>query len=146
MSKKVQVRFTLHMIAWKATPAPPVGPILWQHGINIGSFVKEFNDKTMETMQAYAGFNVKVPVDITVFVDRSYEMVIHPPLSSDLIKWKAKIKVWSWEPNKNKVATLSKADLEEIIDIKLPVMNTNKRESVLKSLIGTAKSLGIEVK
>ena len=134
------------MIAWKATPAPPVGPILWQHGINIGSFVKEFNDKTIETMQAYAGFNVKVPVDITVFVDRSYEMVIHPPLSSDLIKWKAKIKVWSWEPNKNKVATLSKADLEEIIDIKLPVMNTNKRESVLKSLIGTAKSLGIEVK
>lgn len=146
MSKKIQVKFTLHMPAWKATPAPPIGPILWQHGINIGAFVKEFNDKTMETMQQFAGFDVKVPVDIEVYVDRSYSMTIYPPITSDLIKWKAKVKKWAGEPNKQKVATLQKADLEEIIDIKLPVMNTNNRESAMKSIIGTAKSLWIEVK
>lgn len=73
-------------------------------------------------------------------------MEILPPITSDLIKWKANVKKGSGEPNKNKVATVSKADLEEIIDIKLPVMNTNNRESIMKSIVGTAKSLGIEVK
>lgn len=146
MAWKVQVKFTLHMPAWKATPAPPIGPILGQHGINIGAFVKEFNDKTMETMQKFAGAQVKVPVDIKVFVDRSYSMEIHPPITPDLIKWKANVKKWAGEPNKETVATISKADLEEIIDIKMPVMNTNNRESIMKSFIGTAKSLGIQVK
>lgn len=146
MAGKVQVQFTLHMPAGKATPAPPIGPILGQHGINIGAFVKEFNDKTMETMQQFGGADIKVPVDITVYVDRSYSMVIAPPISSDLIKWKAKVKKGAGEPNKQKVATISEADLEEIIDIKMPVMNTNNRESIKKSLIGTAKSLGIVVK
>ncbi len=70
------------MPAWKATPAPPIGPILWQHGINIGAFVKEFNDKTMETMQAYWGTQVKVPVNIKVYIDRSYDMEILPPVTS----------------------------------------------------------------
>lgn len=134
------------MPAWKATPAPPIGPILWQHGINIWAFVKEFNDKTQETMQQYGWADIKVPVHITVYVDRSYKMEIDPPITPDLIKWKAGIKKWAWEPNKNKVATISMADLEEIVDIKLPVMNTNKRESVLKSFVWTAKSLWIEVK
>lgn len=134
------------MTAWKATPAPPIGPILGQHGINIGAFVKEFNDKTMETMQKFGGTDVKVPVHIKVFVDRSYAMEIDPPITPDLIKWKAGVKKGAWEPNKEKIATISKADLEEIIDIKMPVMNTNNRESIMKSFIGTAKSLGIEVK
>jgi len=134
------------MPAWKATPAPPIGPILWQHGINIGAFVKEFNDKTNDTMQKYGGAVIKVPVDIEVYVDRTYSMTIHPPITSDLLKYKAGVKKGAWEPNKDKVATLSKADLEEIIDIKLPVMNTNNRESAMRSIIGTAKSLGIEVK
>lgn len=145
MAKKVQVKFTLHMIAGKATPAPPVGPILGQHGINIGAFVKEFNDKTMPVMQQYSGTTVKVPVLITVFIDRSYEMEIMPPLTSDLIKRKAKIQDGSGTPNTKKVATLKKADLEEIIDIKMSVMNTRNRDSLMKSMIGTAKSLGIEV-
>lgn len=96
-------------------------------------------------MKQFGGFDVKVPVDITVYVDRSYDMVIHPPITSDLIKWKAKVKKGSGTPNTETVATVKKEDLEEIIDIKLPVMNTNKRESVLKSIMGTAKSLGIKV-
>lgn len=133
------------MTAGKTTPAPPVGPILGQHGINIGAFVKEFNDKTMETMQKFAWFDVKVPAKIKVYIDRSYSMELLPPLTSDLIKWKAKVKSGSGEPNKQKVASLSKADLEEIIDIKMSVMNTQKRESIMKSVIGTAKSLGITV-
>ena len=146
MAWKIQVQFTLHMPAGKATPAPPIGPILWQHGINIGAFVKEFNDKTMETMKQFGGAEVKVPVDITVFVDRSYKMEILPPVTSDLIKWKAGIKKGSGEPNTNKVGKISKADLEEIVDIKMSVMNTNDREAIMKSFIGTAKSLWIEVK
>lgn len=77
------------MPAGKATPAPPVGPILGQHGINIGAFVKEFNDKTLDTMKMYAPTQVKVPVNIMVYVDRSYDMEILPPVTSDLIKWKA---------------------------------------------------------
>ena len=134
------------MVAGKATPAPPTGPILGQHGINIGAFVKEFNDKTLETMKQFGGTPVKVPVNITVFVDRSYKMEILPPITPDLIKWKAGITKGSGEPNKNKVATITMADLEEIVDIKLPVMNTNNREAILKTFVGTAKSLGIEVK
>ncbi len=146
MAGKIQVQFTLHMPAGKATPAPPIGPILGQHGINIGEFVKKFNDDTMETMQKYGGAEIKVPVDITVFIDRSFKMVIHPPVTSSLLKYKAKIKSGSGEPNTTKVATLSEADLEEIIDIKMPVMNTNNRDSIRKSIMGTARSLGIEVK
>lgn len=146
MAKKIQVKFVLHMIAWKATPAPPVGPILWQHGINIWAFVKEFNDKTQETMQAYIGTEIKVPVDIEVYIDRSFSMTILPPLTSSLLKHKAKIKSGSGEPNTNKVATLSSWDLEDIIDVKISVMNTNNRDSMRNSIIGTAKSMGIEVK
>lgn len=146
MAWKIQVQFTLHMPAGKATPAPPIGPILGQHGINIGAFVKEFNDKTLETMKQFGGAEVKVPVNITVYVDRSYSMEILPPVTSDLIKWKAGVKKGSGEPNTNKVGTITKAQLDELIDIKMSVMNTNDRESMVKSFEGTAKSLGIEVK
>ena len=146
MAGKIQLQFTLHMPAWKATPAPPIWPILGQHGINIWAFVKEFNDKTQEIMQQYGWATIRVPVDITVYIDRSYKMDIKAPIASDLIKYKAKIQKWSGEPNTNKVATISKADLEEIIDVKMPVMNTRNRDSIRKSLIGTAKSLWIEVK
>lgn len=134
------------MLAGKATPAPPTGPMLGAQWVNIGSFIKEFNDKTQEIMKQYAGSDIKVPVIVTVYIDRSYDMEILPPLTSDLLKWKAKVKLGSGEPNKNKIATLSEADLEEIIDVKMPVMNTRNRVSVKKSIIGTAKSIGIEVK
>lgn len=97
-------------------------------------------------MQKYGGAEIKVPVDITVFIDRSFKMEIHPPVTSSLLKYKANIKSGSGTPNTTKVATLSEADLEEIIDIKMPVMNTNNRDSVRNSIKGTAKSLGIEIK
>jgi large subunit ribosomal protein L11 len=146
MSKKVQKKFSLHMLAGKATPAPPTGPMLGAQWVNIGGFIKEFNDKTMETMKQYAGSDIKVPVVVTVYIDRSYDMTILPPLTSDLLKWKAKIKTGAGEPNKNKVATLSQADIEEIIDVKMPVMNTRNRDSIRRSIVGTAKSIGIEIK
>ena len=92
-------------------------------------------------MKQFGGAEVKVPVDITVFVDRSYKMEILPPVTSDLIKWKAGVKKGSGEPNTNKVGSISKADFEEIVDIKMSVMNTNDRASIVKSFMGTAKSL-----
>jgi len=146
MAKKVQKRFSLHMLAGKATPAPPTGPMLGAQWVNIGGFIKEFNDKTLPIMQQYAGTDIKVPVVVTVYIDRSFDMQILPPLTSDLLKWKAKVKLGSGEPNKTKIATLSKADLEEIVDVKMPVMNTRNRDSIRKSIIGTAKSMGIEIK
>lgn len=145
MAKKVQKQFQLHMIAWKATPAPPVWPILWQHGINIWLFVKEFNDKTSDLISRFWGKDVKVPVNITVYVDRSYEMEILPPITSHLILWKVKQKKGSWEPNKTKVAKITKADLDEIAEIKKPVMNTNNKDSIIKTIIWTAKNMWIEV-
>ncbi len=146
MAKKIQKVFSLHMLAGKATPAPPTWPMLGAQWVNIWGFIKEFNDKTLPIMQHYAGAEIKVPVIVTVYIDRSYDMEILPPLTSDLLKWKAKTKLWSGEPNKTKVATLTQADLEEIIDVKMPVMNTNNRDSIRRSIIGTAKSLGIEIK
>lgn len=146
MSKKVQTKFNLFLVAWKATPAPPVGPMLWQHWINIGQFTKEFNDKTSEMMKSFQGTDVKIPVDVTVYIDRSFEMSLWTPVSSDLIKWKSKAKKGSGEPNKTKVWTISMKDLEEIAEMKKADMNTNENEAIVKSLSSTAKSMWIEVK
>jgi large subunit ribosomal protein L11 len=144
--KKVTVKFTLHMVAGKATPAPPVGPILGANGVNIGTFIKEFNDRTMDVAKQYPNMAVKVPAVITVYVDRTYEFTTLPPVTSHLIMSKANVTAWSAKPNKEKVGSVSEADLESIIDVKMPVMNTRKRASILNSLKGTAKSLGITVK
>ncbi len=145
MAKKVQSKFKIFLIAWKATPAPPVGPMLWQHWINIGAFTKDFNDKTRDLMQKFWWFDVKIPVEVTVYIDRSYDMVLKSPVTSDLIKWKANVKKWSWEPNTKKVGKISMNDLKEIADIKKDDMNTDDLDSVIKSLKWTAKSLWIEV-
>jgi len=146
MAKKVQTKFKIHLIAWKATPAPPVGPMLWQHGINIGAFTKDFNDKTREYMQQFGGQDIRIPVDVTVYIDRSFDMVLKSPVSSDLIKWKAKLKKGSAEPNTKKVWTISMDDLKEIAEIKKADMNTEDIDAIVKSLAWTAKSLGLEVK
>lgn len=143
--KKITNKFQLHMFAGKATPAPPVWPMLWQYGLNIWLVVKEFNDKTREVAAKYTWVDIKVPVNFTVYVDRSYDLEILPPLTSHLILWKAKLKAGSAEPNKKKVAKLTKNDLLEIVEIKKSVMNTQKVDSILKSIAWTAKSLGIEV-
>jgi large subunit ribosomal protein L11 len=145
-AKKVQSKLKIHLLAWKATPAPPVGPMLWQHGINIGAFTKEFNDKTRDLMQKFGGFDVKIPVEVTVYIDRSFEMKLKSPVSSDLIKWKAKIKKGSGEPNTKKVGSISMADLKEIAEMKKADMNTDDIDAIVRSLIGTAKSLWIEIK
>jgi len=145
MAKKVQSKFKIHLLAGKATPAPPVGPMLWQHGINIGAFTKDFNDKTREYMQKFGGFDVKIPVNVTVYIDRSFDMELKSPVSSDLIKWKAGIKKGSGEPNSKKVGKITMADLKEIAEIKKDDMNTDNLDSVVKSLIWTAKSLGLEI-
>ena len=145
MAKKIQDQFTIHMPAGKATPAPPIWPMLWQKGINIWQFVKEFNDKTRELMQQFGGMEVKVPVKVVVYADRSYEMEILPPITSHLILWKVKQKKGSGEPNKKKIWKLTRKDLEEIAEIKKPVMNTNNIESIIKSIAGTAKNMGVDV-
>lgn len=144
-AKKVQKQITLHMLAGKATPAPPVGPILGWLWINIGQVIKEFNDKTREVMTKFSWVDVKVPAKITVFVDRSYELEVLPPVSSHLIMWKAWIKAGSANPNKTKVGKISRAQLRELVEYKKPVMNTENEESIINSLAWTAKSLGLEV-
>jgi len=146
MAKKIQAQFSLFLIAWKATPAPPVGPMLWQHWINIWQFTKEFNEKTAEIMKTFQGFDVKIPVDVTVYIDRSFDIQLKSPVSSDLIKWKAKIKTGSAEPNKKKVGSISINDLKEIAEMKKSDMNTDDIDNIVKSVVSTAKSIGIEVK
>lgn len=146
MAKKIQAEFSLFLVAWKATPAPPVGPMLWQHWINIGQFTKEFNDKTSDMMKTFQGVDVRIPVKVKVYIDRSFDMELWTPVSSDLIKWKSKIKSWSAEPNKTKVWSISSEDLKEIADMKKADMNTEDIDSIVKSLIGTCKSMGITVK
>ena len=144
--KKIQSKFILHMKAGKANPTPPVGPILGANGVNIGTFIKEFNDRTMEIAKQYPNVDIKVPAVITVYVDRTYEFSLLPPLTSHLIMAKANIKKWSAKPNKEKVWSLAANDLDSIIDVKMPVMNTKRRKSILQSIIGTAKSLWVTVK
>jgi len=146
MAKKVQTKFKIHLLAWKATPAPPVWPMLWQHGINIGAFTKEFNDKTRDYIQQFGWFDVKVPCEVTVYIDRSFDMTLKSPRASDLIKWKAKLKKGSSEPNSKKVGVISVDDLKEIAEIKKTDMNTENIEAIVKSLEWTAKSIWLEIK
>jgi large subunit ribosomal protein L11 len=145
-AKKIQKQFTLNLVAGKATPQPPVGPTLGQNGINIGTFIKEFNDKTREFAQQFGWLEIKVPCKISVYIDRSYDFEIMPPVTSNLLLWKANQTAWSAEPNKKKIATLTKKDLEEIAEMKLSVMNTHRKPSLIKTLMGTCKNMGIEVK
>ncbi len=145
MAKKIQDQFVIHIVAGKANPAPPIWPMLWQKWINIGQFVKEFNDKTRELMQQFGGFDVKVPVKVTVYADRSYDMEILPPITSHLILWKVKQKKGSGEPNKKKIWKLTRKDLEEIAEIKKPVMNTNNIDSIIKQIAWTARNMGVDV-
>ncbi len=145
MAKQIQEQFTIHMPAGKATPAPPVGPLLGSKGVNIGQFIKDFNDKTRELMQKFGGMDIKVPVKVIVYKDRSYEMEVLPPITSHLILWKVKQKKGSGEPNKKKIGKLTRADLEEIAEIKKPVMNTEDVESIILSIAGTARNMGVDV-
>jgi len=137
--KKIKALVKLAMAAGKATPAPPVGPALGQHGVPIMEFCKEFNART-----AKMGDDI-IPVVLTVYEDRSFTFITKTPVTSHLIKKALKIEKGSGVPNKEKVGKLSKAKLEEIAQIKMPDLNTNDIKQAIKVVEGTAQSMGVEV-
>ena len=139
MSQKVVGLIKLQIPAGKATPAPPVGPALGQHGVNIMSFTKEFNERTKND----AG--LIIPVVITVYEDRSFTFVTKTPPAAVLIKKACGIDKASGVPNKNKVATISKADVQKIAETKMPDLNAANLESAMSMIAGTARSMGIVV-
>ena len=139
MAKKIEGYIKLQIPAGKATPAPPVGPALGQHGVNIVEFTKQFNAKTADM-----GDTV-VPVIITVYADRSFSFITKTPPAAVLIKKAAKIQSGSGEPNKKKVAKITKAQVQEIAETKLPDLNAATVEAAMSMIEGTARSMGVEV-
>lgn len=139
MAKKVTGYIKLQIPAGKATPAPPVGPALGQHGVNIVAFTKEFNART-----AKEG-DVLIPVIITVYADRSFSFITKTPPASVLIKKACNIKSGSGEPNKNKVATIKKADLQKIAETKQKDLNAASIEAAMSMIAGTCRSMGVLV-
>jgi large subunit ribosomal protein L11 len=139
MAKKLTAVVKLALPAAKATPAPPVGPALGQHGVNIAGFCKEYNARTVDK----AG--LIIPVEISIFEDRSFTFVLKTPPASVLLVNAAKIKKGSATPNKLNVGSIKKSQLEEIAKIKLPDLNTTKLESALKIVEGTARNMGISI-
>ena len=139
MAKKITALIKLALPAGKATPAPPVGPALGQHGVNIAAFCKEYNAQTGEK----AG--LIIPVEISVYEDRSYTFILKTPPASVLLAKAAKIKKGSSTPNKVSVGSITKAQLEEIANVKLPDLNTTKIDSAMKIVEGTARNMGISV-
>ncbi len=140
MAKKAIGQIKLQLPAGGATPAPPVGPALGQHGVNIGEFIKAFNAKT-EKMRGDI-----IPVVITVYQDRSFSFEIKQPPVSFLLRKAAGVDKGSGEPNRNKVAAITKQQVREIAERKLPDMNTTSVESAMRMVEGTARSMGIEIK
>jgi len=139
MAKKVTEKFKLMIPAGQANPSPPVGPALGQRGVNIMEFCKAFNEKTKDKM----GF--KVPVEITVYSDRSFTFETKQPPASELIMKAANIKKGSDNPLKNKVGTLTKAQIDEIVELKIADLNTDDKEMAARIIEGTCRSMGIEV-
>ena len=139
MAKKIEGYIKLLIPAGKATPAPPVGPALGQHGVNIVEFTKQFNAKTADM-----GDTV-IPVVITVYADRSFSFITKTPPAAVMIKKAAKIQSGSGEPNKKKVAKITKAQVKEIAETKLPDLNAATVEAAMSMIEGTARSMGVEV-
>lgn len=139
MAKKVEGYIKLQIPAGKATPAPLVGPALGQHGVNIVQFTKEFNAKTADQG------DLLIPVVITVYQDRSFSFVTKTPPAAVLLKKACKIQSGSGEPNRKKVATVSKADLQQIAETKMKDLNAASIEAAMSMIAGTARSMGIEV-
>ena len=139
MAKKVTGYIKLQIPAGKATPAPPVGPALGQHGVNIVQFTKEFNARTADHG------HMVIPVVITVYADRSFSFITKTPPAAVLLKKAAKIKSGSAAPNKTKVATLSRAEVQKIAELKMPDLNAASIEAATSMIAGTARSMGIVV-
>jgi len=139
MAKEIKAVVKIQIPAGKATPAPPIGPALAQHGLNIAEFCQKFNAAT----QQMAGYTI--PAEVTIYKDRSYVFIMKTPLASELIKKAIKIEKGSGAPNKTKVGKITKAQLKEIAEKKLPDLNTKDIEQAIKIIAGTAKNMGIEV-
>ena len=139
MAQKVTGLIKLQIPAGKATPAPPVGPALGQHGVNIMAFTKEFNERTKDK----AG--LIIPVVITVYADKSFSFITKTPPASVLIKKACKIESGSGVPNKTKVAKITKAQLQEIAETKMPDLNAANLDTAMSMIAGTARSMGVEV-
>ena len=139
MSKKAVGFIKLHVPGGQANPAPPVGPALGQHGVNIMEFCKQFNSRTQDK----TGFTI--PVEITVYADRSFTFITKTPPASVLIRKAAGVDKGSGVPNKDKAGTLNTEQVREIAETKLPDLNTKDLESAMKQIAGTARSMGIEI-
>ncbi len=140
MAKKVMTNIKLQIPAGQANPAPPVGPALGQHGLNIMDFCKMFNDKTKEQM------GMIIPVVITVYQDRSFTFITKTPPAAVLLRKAAGIPKGSGEPNRMKVGKVTRAQVQEIAELKAPDLNANDVEAAMRMVMGTARSMGIEVK
>ena len=139
MAKKVTGMIKLQVQAGKANPAPPIGPALGQHGVNIPGFCKEFNERTKNDV------GLIIPVVITVYQDRSFSFITKTPPAAILIKKACGIETASGVPNKTKVATISKAQIKEIAELKMPDLNAGSVETAMSMVAGTARSMGVIV-
>ena len=139
MAKKVLTTIKLQAVGGQASPAPPVGPALGQHGINIMEFIKAFNERTAN-LRGYV-----VPAEITVFEDRSFTFVTKAPLAAALLKRAAGVESGSAQPNRDKVGRVTQKQLREIAETKMVDMNANDVEHAMRIIAGTARSMGIEV-
>ncbi|HNX11118.1 MAG TPA: 50S ribosomal protein L11 [bacterium] len=140
MAKKIKTIIKLQIVGGQANPAPPVGPALGQHGLNIQEFCQRFNEATRDKMGDV------VPVEITVYEDRTYDFITKTPPASELIKKYSKIKKGSGKPLTEKVGTLTQDQLREIAKIKMPDLNANDEEAAMKIIAGTARQMGVEIK
>ena len=140
MAKKEVAKIKLQIPAGAANPSPPVGPALGQHGLNIMSFCKEFNARTQDQK------GMIIPVVITVYADRSFSFITKTPPAAVLIMKAAKLEKGSGEPNRNKVGKISSEQVEEIAKLKMPDLNAASLEAAIKTISGTARSMGIDVK
>jgi large subunit ribosomal protein L11 len=140
MAKKLKTMIKLQITAGKANPAPPIGPALGQHGINIMEFCKQYNAQTQDK-----GDTV-IPVEISIFEDRTFTFILKTPPAAVLIKKAANVEKGSGEPNRNKVGTITKEKVREIAEMKMPDLNANSIEAAMKIIEGTARNMGITVK
>lgn len=139
MAKKLKAIVKLQVPAGKANPAPPVGPALGQHGVNIMEFVKQYNERTMPQM------GMIVPVEISIFEDRSFTFVTKTPPAKNLLLKEAGLDKGSGEPNKKKVGKVTKAQVKKVAEIKLPDLNATSLDGAIRIIEGTAKSMGLVV-
>lgn len=140
MAKEIKAVVKVNIPAAKATPAPPIGPALAQHGLNIAEFCQKFNAET----QKMAGYTI--PTEVTIYKDRTYTFKLKTPLASELIRKAAGIEKGSGTPNKTKAGKITKAQLKEIAEKKLPDLNTTDIEQAMKVVAGTARNMGVDVK